>query len=200
MFWGDFTELSDGGDHVFTELDHYCMAPAAVVEIRLAIVINEGMGVDWLSSVVVLRDERFAQGVFEWARWRIADRDADSGSVSCRKVEVIVPIFNCNRWCPRSPVGAPWYVFEVENAAFISPVSQVVACPNFEEGLVFVGGREGWVDVVSTLEVVKFGVRIPTRENRIRGEMHESNCDGFLGNSGIQEFRNSVLKSDLLRS
>lgn len=67
VFGGDFKEFAFGFDHVFFELDNVAMFPAAVVEIGLAVVIDEGVGVYGLGAVDIFFDEGFAEGIFEWS-------------------------------------------------------------------------------------------------------------------------------------
>lgn len=81
------------------------MFPAAVVEIGLAVVIDESVGVDGLSAVDVFFDEGFAEGILEWPGGGFGGSDADAGSIASREVFVIGAVSFDNTGGPCGAVG-----------------------------------------------------------------------------------------------
>lgn len=101
------------------------MFPASVVEIGLAVVVDEGMGVYGLGAIDVLFDEGFAEGILEGAGGGFAGGDTDSGSITGGEVHVVGFIAVDNTGGPCSAVGCPGDLGEIEDAGVFLPVGEV---------------------------------------------------------------------------
>ncbi len=121
---------SADADHVLVDEGDVGVAVAAVVDVGLAVVVDEDVLVNGLSAVVVLADERLANGVQIRALGAVCDANANATifviclNVVGAKVEVVFAIARDGSGGPDSSLR-PREAGRIQDVGVLSPVDEV---------------------------------------------------------------------------
>src|SRR5215471_9559527 len=173
----DLLELSsirEGNEtcEVIVKLRDVAVFPATISDVVRPVSVLEDERVDWLSTIVKLTDQWLPQIDLEWAAWSARTCDTDAShllvvlNVVSAEKNVVPTVLVHHRRRPQSPLS-PSHVAHIQDTGVLLPRHQILRRERVHEDLLAVRRRIGRVDPILVLKDVGFGVRIPTRQNRI---------------------------------